>query len=106
MKQAILKVIGAFSLGLVSAFVSAFAISAVWNWFFVPVGAPEIGMLTAYGVSVFGAMFTMSATITTIVENYKQSMGGTAPWWFTSSIVIVTNLILLLLSFIAVSIFG
>ena len=43
---------------LVGIIVRGWALSTLWLWFLVPIGAPVIGITTALGISVILGLFT------------------------------------------------
>ncbi len=52
--------VGEFALALVLAAWKAFVLSVVWGWFVVPLGAPAIGVLHAYGLMLMLSLVTYS----------------------------------------------
>ncbi len=52
--------VGEFAIALVLAAWKAFVLSIVWGWFVVPLGAPAIGVLHAYGLMLMLSLVTFS----------------------------------------------
>jgi hypothetical protein len=52
------KVVALLALGLLATFYRLFVFTKVWALTIVPLGAPHIGLLQAFGVSLAVAMFT------------------------------------------------
>ncbi len=48
----------ATALGVGVAIFSGFVLSVLWAWFLVPLGAPEIGIATAIGLSMIVSLVT------------------------------------------------
>lgn len=46
-----------------SAFWSGLAVTVLWGWFIVPLGAVDIGLVHAYGLVLFVNAFTFSGKI-------------------------------------------
>ena len=50
---------GLVSIMIAAAFIRGYVIYKMWNWFVVPLGAVEIGILHAYGLSLMvGVVFS------------------------------------------------
>jgi hypothetical protein len=60
-------------LSLVTSIFSGYAVSTLWGWFVVPLGAPSIGLFHAIGLVVLGQVFTIGITQTLAVLNMNTS---------------------------------
>lgn len=63
----------ALILSLISIPVRGITIAFLWLWFVVPLGAPNINLPEALGLSTIIALFTMSTSDLTAVKEKKVS---------------------------------
>lgn len=48
---------------VVALFVKPWVLTMLWGWYLVPLGAPELGMLSAFGVVLCASLLTHQASI-------------------------------------------
>ena len=58
-----LKILGGITLAAIAILVGGFAVSTMWGWFIVPLGAPAMSLAHGYGLSLFVSLFTQSLAI-------------------------------------------
>ena len=58
-----LKILGGIALAAIAILVGGFAVSTMWGWFVVPLGAPVMSLAHGYGLSLFVSLFTQSLII-------------------------------------------
>lgn len=92
-----LKILGGLALVATAILVGGFAVSTMWGWFIVPLGAPAMSLAHGYGLSLFVTLFTQPLLIQsqvkddpTFTTNMKVALG------------VVMNGILLLVGLITV----
>ncbi|MBD99748.1 MAG: hypothetical protein CMO34_07905 [Verrucomicrobia bacterium] len=81
------KVINLIGTALLMAFLIAFVLSSLWNWFLVPgLGAPVMSIGTAYGLFLFSSALinvpVVLANVKTILNQAQES--DTPEWVFTA----------------------
>lgn len=57
---------------ITSIIVRGWVLSTLWAWFLVPIGAPEIGIATALGISVIIGLFTSHLNQETVKTSTKS----------------------------------
>ena len=58
-----LKVLDGITFTAIAIIVGGFAVSTMWGWFIVPLGAPAMSLAHGYGLSLFVSLFTQQLII-------------------------------------------
>ena len=64
-----LKFLGGLALAATAILVGGFAVSTMWGWFIVPLGAPAMSLAHGYGLSLFVTLFTQPLLIQSRVKD-------------------------------------
>ena len=62
MRSFLTTIFAVFVAGPILFFIQGWAISTLWNWFIAPIGAPQIGIATALGISLTAAVIRFKGT--------------------------------------------
>ena len=92
-----LKFLGGLALAVIAILVGGFAVSTMWCWFIVPLGAPAMSLAHGYGLSLFVSLFTQQLII--------QSQFKDDPKFTTNmkvALSVIMNFVLLLVGLITV----
>lgn len=64
-----LKFLGGLALAAIAILVGGFAVSTMWGWFIVPLGAPAMSLAHGYGLTLFVSLFTQPLLIQSQVKD-------------------------------------
>lgn len=64
-----LKFLGGLALAAIAILVGGFAVSTMWGWFIVPLGAPAMSLAHGYGLTLFVSLFTQPLFIQSHVKD-------------------------------------
>lgn len=73
----VLKVVGLLSLGILATFYRLFVFTKVWALTVVSLGAPQIGLLQAWGISMVFTVFTpVDSRQDTTLKKVQDAVSG------------------------------
>lgn len=78
MTKVIATILAIFVVGPLLFIEQGWAISTLWNWFVAPLGAPQIGIATAIGISLTVAVIRMKGSAKSPERTRRQSIENLA----------------------------